>query len=147
MNHRQIRHLCSKRVHGDNHILGVKTTEKVPGWPDKLVKNCPTCGPTHFLSKLIHNLHKSCKKVSPQNGLPAFVIVNKMSKANNHPMGQNAPNLVTLQPGTKLLKSLKVSFDSSWRKLFRIPLGECLIEFPQFSSSSNIQQNVEWKLG
>jgi hypothetical protein len=50
-----------------------------PGWPDECVKKSPNMLYNPFLGENWAN----------------FVIFPKLPKANNHPIGENSPNLIT----------------------------------------------------
>jgi hypothetical protein len=58
-----------------------------------LSKNRPKCSPSHILQNKYKNF--TIEKSSPEI-LATFVIFKKLSKENNHPLGENSPNLVTL---------------------------------------------------
>jgi hypothetical protein len=53
-----------------------------------LIKIRPKCSPNLFLSQLMHG------KSSPKCGL--LLSFKKLPKVNDHPMGENWPNLVAL---------------------------------------------------
>jgi hypothetical protein len=62
------------------------------GRTDEFVKNRPKCGPTALLSKLINIVFRD--KLKPIY-LDYFGNL-QLPKENNHPIGENSPNLVTL---------------------------------------------------
>jgi hypothetical protein len=78
--------------HGDQMNLW----KSRPKWSPNhflLWKSRPKCSPNLFLSKLMHKLNRW--KRGPHIG-GTFVVFKKLPKVNNHPMGKNSHNLVTL---------------------------------------------------
>jgi hypothetical protein len=63
---------------------------------NEFVKKCPICCPTHFLSKVVHNIN--CK-VAQNVGYAHMYVIKKLPKVNNHPIAENSTNLVTLLGG------------------------------------------------
>jgi hypothetical protein len=68
--------------------VGIKQGDQMSLW-----KNRSKCCPTHFLSKLIHNLYfgKSSRKL-----WAISVITWKLPQVKIRPLDENSPNLVTL---------------------------------------------------
>jgi hypothetical protein len=64
-----------------------------PGCRDELVKNSTKCGATLIMSKILHLFFGG--KSGPEIWA-TFVIFKRLPKENNHPIGENSPNLVTL---------------------------------------------------
>jgi hypothetical protein len=55
------------------------------------MKKSPKVWPNTFLSKLTHNLNREWPLLWATS-----VILRKLAKENNHPLGENSPNLFTL---------------------------------------------------
>jgi hypothetical protein len=56
-------------------------------------KSRPNCCPTHYISILTRNRYHG--KWNPKESA-TFVILTNLLEVNNHPLGENSPNLVTL---------------------------------------------------
>jgi hypothetical protein len=65
------------------------------GRPDEFVKKSPKCSSTHFFLK--NNLLSFTVNKSSPIIWATSVIFKRLSKVNNHPIGEKSPNLVTLQ--------------------------------------------------
>jgi hypothetical protein len=66
------------------------------GRPDEFVKKSPKMLPkTIFFSKLMHKRNRG--KSSPNMSGTSVYLRKNLPEENNRPMGENSPNLVTLQ--------------------------------------------------
>jgi hypothetical protein len=85
------------------------------GWPDELVKKiAQSIAQSIFFQNDSRNF--SVEKSSPKCGL--HLLLKKLSKINNHSMGEHSPNLATLFPShqnwTGSEKRLWGKFQSRW---------------------------------
>jgi hypothetical protein len=69
----------------------------------RLLKDRPKYSPNGVLTKLLHNFYGGKKKLTKfvYILLSTYFCNKKLPKVNNHPIGENSPNLVTLK-GTLL---------------------------------------------
>jgi hypothetical protein len=72
----------------------------------RLLKNRPKYSPNRVLTKLLHNFYGGKKKLTKF----VYFCNKKLPKVNNHPIGENSPNLVTLT-GTLLSKGPNETYE------------------------------------
>jgi hypothetical protein len=70
------------------------------GWPDKFVKITQNVAQPDFWQNKCLTYTFPGEKSSPKIWATS-IFIKKLPKINNHPMGENSPNLVTLRKGHK----------------------------------------------
>jgi hypothetical protein len=94
---------------GVNLDLKNENSVSVTRWVcEKIVQNVNT--PTHVLPKRIHSLHRG--KKSPKSFWQFVRFSKLLATVNNHPIGENSPNLVTLNSVNMFEQWMQLSEES-----------------------------------